>query len=97
MGVFLFQIEPINSTIDNYIWVIVGDLPSVYLDQNVTTGQEALSIYCELMTEWAESVLQGKSTEDCFPVLAAPTIKNAELLKRRIAFIKTELLIQDKE
>lgn len=97
IGVFLFQIEPINCTVDNYIWVIVGDLPSVYIDQNVTTGKEALNVYCELMTEWAENILQDKSIDDCFPVPAVPTIENAVLLKRRIAFIKTELLINYKQ
>jgi hypothetical protein len=46
VGVFLFEIEPLNDTVDDFIWVIVGDLPSVYLDKSVTTGQEALETYC---------------------------------------------------
>ena len=32
VGVFLFQIEPLNETVDEFIWVIIGDLPTVYLD-----------------------------------------------------------------
>ena len=31
IGVFLFEIEPLNKNVDDFIWVIVGDLPSVYL------------------------------------------------------------------
>ena len=25
IGIFLFEIEPINDTVDDYVWVIVGD------------------------------------------------------------------------
>ena len=35
IGVFLFEIEPIDETVDEFIWVIVGDLPSVYLDKSI--------------------------------------------------------------
>ena len=94
LGVFLFRIEPINSDIDNHIWIISGDLPSVYLDASVETGKEALETYCELMSEWVDNVLQDKSSEKCYPVEAEPTKENAELLKKRIAFIRRELLME---
>ena len=97
IGIFLFQIEPNNSETDSFIWVIVGDLPSVYLDQSVITGQEALKTYCELMTEWSDNILKGNSIDDCYPVTAAATIENAELLTKRINFIKTNLLNEEKE
>ncbi len=97
IGVFLFQIEPLNDTVDEFIWVIVGDLPTVYLDQSVLTGQEALRTYCELMTDWSENILNGKSVADCYPVNTSATIKNAELLKSRIKFIKRELLSTEQE
>ena len=92
IGVFLFQIEPISDEVDNFIWIIVGDLPSAYLDCSVLTGNEALKIYVEIMTEWADNILQGKSVDNCFPVNASPTIENANLLKKRINFIKAEIL-----
>jgi hypothetical protein len=92
IGVFLFKIEPISDEVDDFIWIIVGDLPSAYLDCSVLTGKEALKIYCEIMTEWADNILYGKSVENCFPVNASPTMENANLLKRRIEFIKTEIL-----
>ena len=92
VGVFLFQIEPLNETVDEFIWVIIGDLPTVYLDQSVLTGQEALRTYCELMTDWSENILNGKSIADCYPVAASATVENAKLLKSRIEFIKRELL-----
>ena len=97
IGIFLFEIEPLNDNVDDFIWVIVGDLPSVYLDKSITTGQEALEQYCELMQEWADNVKSEKSLEECYPVPVDPTIENAELLNSRIAFVKRELLMKDDE
>jgi len=97
IGVFLFQIEPLNDTVDEFIWVITGDLPTVYLDQSVLTGREALQTYCELMTDWSENIINGKSVVDCYPVTASATVENAKLLKSRIEFIKEELLTTEKE
>ena len=93
IGIFLFEIETINDTVDDFIWVIVGDLPSVYLDKSVTTGEEALETYCELMQEWADNVKSGKSLDECYPVPVETTIENADLLNSRIAFIRRELLM----
>ena len=95
LGVFLFKIEPINNDIDSHIWTIVGDLPSVYLDASVVTGKEALETYCELMSEWVDNVLKGLSLDESYPVEAEPTEKNAELLKKRISFIKREVLMEE--
>ncbi len=97
IGVFLFEIEPLKDNVDDFIWVIVGDLPSVYLDKSITTGQEALEQYCELMQEWADNVKSEKSLEECYPVPVDPTIENAELLGSRIAFVRRELLMKDDE
>lgn len=88
IGVFLFEIEPINENVDDFIWVIVGDLPTVYLDKTVTSGMEAVEIYCELMEDWIENVKKGKSLEECFPIPNEPTIENANLLKSRVDLIK---------
>lgn len=94
IGVFLFKIEPINETVDRHVWIILGDIPTVYLDASVKTGKEVLETYCELMSEWADNVLQGRSLEESYPVEAEPTEENAELLKKRVAFIKKELLME---
>lgn len=92
VGVFLFEIQPIDNRVDDFIWVIVGDLPSVYLDKSVKTGKEALEIYCNLMMEWAENVKNGRSVSECYPIPVEPIVENAELLENRIVFIRRELL-----
>ena len=96
IGVFLFEIEPINDTVDDFVWVIVGDLPSVYLDKRFTTGKEVLETYCELMQEWADNVKNRKSLDECYPVPVDTTTENADLLSSRISFIRRELLIDYK-
>lgn len=97
VGVFLFEIEPINDTVDDFIWVIVGDLPFVYLDKSIKTGEEALETYCELMQEWSDKVKSGNSLDECYPVPVDPTRENADLLSSRIAFIRRELLMISEE
>lgn len=97
VGVFLFEIEPLNNNVDDFIWIIVGDLPSVYLDKSIKSGKEALEQYCELMQEWADNVKSDKSLEECYPVPVDPTIQNAELLSSRLAFVRRELLLNDNE
>ena len=93
IGIFLFEIEPIDETVDDFVWVINGDLPTVYLDKSIETSNEALEVYCNLMSEWIDNIITGHSISDCYPVQADPTIANAELLKKRIAFIRKELLL----
>ena len=95
IGVFLFEIEPINENVDDFIWVIVGDLTTVYLDKSVTSGMEAIEIYCDLMEDWGDNVKKGQSLESCFPVLSEPTCENADLLKTRIELIK-EIFLTEK-
>lgn len=92
LGVFLLEIEPEDETIGHHVWVINGDLPTVYLDDSIATAKDALEVYCELMEEWADHVTAGRSIEECYPVEAAPTLENAGLLQQRIAFIRKELV-----
>jgi hypothetical protein len=92
LGVFLFNIESNGQDVDDFIWVIVGDLPTAYIDSSVKTGLGALRIYCDLMEEWAVNVSKGKSVDECFPVPVEQTRKNAELLMKRINFLKENYL-----
>ena len=92
VGVFRLEIKPIDETVDKLIWVIVGDLPSVYLDAGIKTSKQALTIYCELMREWADDVIQCNDLNNSYPVQAEPTLENAQLLIKKIEFIRIELL-----
>lgn len=93
-GVFLFKIVPASKGVDELLWVIVGDLPPAYLvTDHASTALEALEVYVELMQEWIDSIHQGKSVEDCIPVNVPPTAEHADLLEKRLNFIRQKFLI----
>ena len=93
VAIFLYHFDSLVNETDDWLWVIVGDLPSVYL---VTDGascpMEALERYCELMEDWANKIMSNNSIDDCYPVKAAPTKENAELLLNRTRFIRKKFL-----
>jgi len=93
VAVFLFHFSnPIQDN-DEWLWVVVGDLPTAYLvlDQ-AGDPASALEMYCQLMDQWAKAVLEGRSLEDAFPVTAEPTPENAKSVLKRVNFIRTRLL-----
>ena len=92
--IFFFEIEAVKgSGADDKLWVIVGDLPSAYLDTiEYKTAHEALDFYCFLMEEWVEHIKAGKSLEECYPVNVEPTLEHANMLATRIQLIKSDFL-----
>ena len=92
LGVFLFEIEPDNDSVDSLIWIIAGDIPTVYLDSSVQTGIEALDVYSDLMDDWANAIINGEPIDECYPVEAEPTKDNAKLLLSRTNFIRNEVI-----
>jgi hypothetical protein len=92
-AVFLFEIAPGRKNVDNWLWVVVGDLPSAYLVLDGSpTPIKALNSYVELMQEWVDAVSQGRSTNNLIAVDAPETAENANLLKRRLKFLKQQFL-----
>jgi hypothetical protein len=92
LSVFLFKIKPINKDVDDYVWIIVGDIPPAYIDiESAKTSSEALYAYCYIMKDWAETVIAGKSVEDCFPINVEASEKHAQMLLSRISFIESNL------
>lgn len=92
VGVFLVKIVPRGGA-DEWVWVVTGDLPSAYLVlDRAPNAMSALSVYCEVMDRWIESVRSGEAGNDVFPVEVPPTHANAAALATRIEFIRNELL-----
>ena len=92
VAVFLFRIRPAGA-IDEWLWVIAGDLPSAYLvTDRAASPVQALEVYCELMESWIRAVRQGGNLRDVFPVAAAPTSANADLLEKRIVFLRKKTI-----
>jgi hypothetical protein len=96
LGVVLAQIDAGDGDADEWLWVVVGDLPSAYInfDQGFTPNAAcALDSYVGNMQHWAEAVEQGRSVEGEYPVDAEPTVENARLLRRRLRFIDERILV----
>lgn len=89
----MFEIDNSAGDEDNFLWIIVGDLPSMYLDTyGPTSIRDALANYTALADDWIGHIKAGKSIADCYPFNAEPTLELAELLQRRTTFIKNSIL-----
>ena len=96
VGVFLFQFAEVIEDDDDALWVVVGDLPSAYvIVEPDDDGISALERYCEMMEDWAFNVLKDNSIEESFPVEAEATHENAEMLRQRIVFLRSEIIESD--
>jgi hypothetical protein len=94
LGLFLARFErPVEGFEDQELWLVVGDLPPAYfVTEDSETPAEALETYCKLMEEWADQVLSGGDTSECFPIAAEPTVEHAQMLKSRLEFIRDQLI-----
>ncbi len=93
VGVYFFKLASKVNQTDDKFWVIVGDVPSAYLvTDQAQNPASAMRVYCDLMDEWAQAVLDSKSLENVFPVAAASTIENAKLLLSRTKFIRERVI-----
>lgn len=92
-AVFLFRVEQKRTTDDEWLWVIVGDLPSAYIVvDRAPVPIAALVVYVELMSDWVEAVEGGGKLDEAFPVTAEPTVENARNLKSRLNYLRREFL-----
>lgn len=84
VAVFLFHIDPAPDA-DEWLWVIVGDVPSAYLvTDNIKSPDAALDVYCDLMMGWVEAVETHGDLSEVFPVDAPATVNNAAALRSRV-------------
>ena len=92
VGVFLARPSPVDSSgLDEWLWVVVGDLPSAYLvTDQASTPSSALRLYADLMDDWAKWVLSGakESENNVFPVKAERTEKHATMLMTRTKHLR---------
>ena len=75
---FLFEVVPDSGSVDQLLWVIVGDLPPAYLVVDDET--------------WINAVPEGRYMHDCIPLIIPATGENASALQTRLDFIKQQFL-----
>jgi len=105
VAVFFADVEP-SGDADPQIWVIVGDVPPLYIDTvDQHNGAEALAGYVVVLTDLIDFFNQGQSLSGMPPLLTRrslePLILNSELanmLSSRLALIaKTTLSLWKNE
>ena len=69
IGVFLFHIEPSRKGVDEWLWVVFGDVPPAYLViDHAKTPSKALEYYIAEVSVWVELAKQSRSSKDAIPV-----------------------------
>ncbi len=93
LGIFLFKISPNRADVDDFVWVIVGDLPSAYITVDDSPNPAAaLDGYIGAMEDWGDAVVKGEPTDGLIPVDAPATQENAMALKSRLQFLDDNIL-----
>jgi len=93
IGVFLFRIIPARKDVDEWIWVIVGDLPPAYLTiDECPNPAAALDGYIGAMQDWIEAAKNDESVANLIPVNAPATKENGDRLKKKLDFLDKKIL-----
>lgn len=92
VGVFLFKIIPINTDVDDYVWIVVGDIPPAYIDIGAKSVPDVLDSYISIMKDWVDCAINNLPVDECFPISVPPTKEYAEMLNSRIHLIKKVIL-----
>jgi hypothetical protein len=91
--VFLYEIDNSHSLEDNFLWVVVGDLPPIYLDTyNVLSNRDALEVYVEIVNDWIYHVETNQSLEKCFPLASDHSSESLQKLKKRTDLLQNAIL-----
>ena len=94
IALFLARFEtPIEGHTEEELWVVVGDMPSAYFVTEVSPNSaEALRVYCELMEDWADRIIEGRDLGASYPIPVEPTLEHARMLKSRIGTIRKDFV-----
>jgi hypothetical protein len=93
VAVFLFEFVELVHGTDKWLWVVVGDLPTVHLvTDKAKDPYSALEVYCEVMDDWVDAVKTGVGLSKVFPVKVPADAKHAEMLATRLELLREEII-----
>ncbi len=94
VAVFLFRITPSRPNVDEWLWVVVGDLPSAYfVTDDLKTPYQVLEAYIWHRSRWVRFAKRGKEPpEEVMPVGVRATPGWARDLGGRLEILKQEVL-----
>jgi hypothetical protein len=93
LAVFLFNIVPSQANADEWVWVVVGDIPPAYLViDDCKTPSSALVAYIREMRRWIQLAMLGRTSSEVIPVNAPATAEWARKLEKRMNFLQENIL-----
>jgi hypothetical protein len=93
VAIFLFGIVPDRARVDEWLWVVVGDLPSAYLvTDDCKLPSEALEGYIAEMRKWVRLAKAGRTSPAVIPVNVPATAEWAKELEGRLSFLEKNIL-----
>jgi hypothetical protein len=93
VAIFLFRIEPTRPEVDEWLWVVVGDLPPAYIViDDRETPSKALEGYIAEVSKWVELAKYGRWSKRFIHVNKPATRENADAVERRLNFL-SEVLV----
>jgi len=93
VALFLFRITIRGFDTPEWVWIIVGDLPSVYLEfDGFPTPRAALLRYIEGLEEWLEASPEERASGDVIPIKVLQEPEFIEMLKGRGAALRSSIL-----
>jgi hypothetical protein len=93
LAVFLAKVVPTRVGVDEWLWVVVGDIPPLYLvTDDIGTPREALEAYVEWRRAWVAAVRERRPLDDLPAVDAPPTRANADDLDGRLDYIERKII-----
>lgn len=91
-AIFLFRIRTNNPKVPQWMWIVVGDIPSAYLPlEDCPSGGAVFRTYVDGMQRWVQSVREGREItgDDSIPPVNVPaTLEWAEDLAGRLKLLQ---------
>jgi len=95
VAVFLARIKPCRPSVDEYLWIVVGDLPSAYLvTDDCPRPKDALEGYIWEMRKWIDLAKQGRASKQVIPINVPATPEWAETLQSRMDALERQIIPQ---
>ncbi|MGA2850257.1 MAG: hypothetical protein ABSE46_14780 [Terracidiphilus sp.] len=92
VALFLLRVTIRGVHEPEWIWVVVGDIPSAYMEFDVAPSpQSALLRYIEGVEEWLAATEVERSSGDLIPIDVPPGDEFIEMLKTRMEVLRSSI------
>jgi hypothetical protein len=94
VALFIFRVSIRDTREPEWIWVIVGDLPSAYLEtKGFPSAQAALERYIEGVEDWIDTPERERRTRTDLPPISMPSgDEHIQMLKSRMDTLRASFL-----